>query len=153
MSIELGTGSIFDSEAEVLVNPVNCVGVMGAGLAKEFKKRFPEYYSEYVQACRDGRMRLGIPLLQKTDYIPWVISFPTKDHWRNSSKYRTIMQGMLRMVSLVYPAPPGVKLAHSVAIPALGCGLGGLKWSTVRDIIEEACEDAPGIRWILYKPQ
>jgi O-acetyl-ADP-ribose deacetylase (regulator of RNase III) len=78
-------GDLFRSEAQTWVNTVNTVGIMGKGVALEFKKRFPDMYDDYVERCRRGEVRLGKPYLFKRSTTPWVLNFPTKDHWRSVS--------------------------------------------------------------------
>lgn len=129
------TGSIFDSTAEALVNPVNCVGVMGAGLALEFKGRFPAAFKAYKFACDRGNLGPGGIIVHRTNAYPFVIHLATKDHWRDPSRLAWIetgLQGLARALSGVYR-----ERIHSVAVPALGVGLGGLAWADVRSLIEE----------------
>lgn len=139
-------GNLFDSSAQTLVNPVNCVGVMGAGIAVQFKKRFPDMFEEYARLCRRYKMVLGRPYLHKRAILPWVLSFPTKDHWYFKSRLQDLVAGLkcLRTNYAVW----GIE---SLAMPALGCGRGGLDWNVVRDtIIEELGEiDIPVY---LYEP-
>ncbi len=142
------SGAIFSSGAEVLVNPVNCVGVMGAGLAKQFKIRFPEMFDEYVQACRLGVLKYPGCVLHQTGSEPrYIISLSTKDHWRDESKIEDVVValGSLREICELYQV-------ESVAIPALGCGLGGLEWSDVRAAIFKEFANAP-FSVIVYGPR
>jgi len=83
--IQYQKGDIFDSKAQVIVNTVNCKGVMGKGLALCFKERYPDMFRVYQEECRTGRLRIGRPTLYKAS-IPWILNFPTKDHWRFPSK-------------------------------------------------------------------
>ena len=76
------TGDLFESGAQTLVNTVNCVGVMGKGIALEFKKRFPDMFEDYVARCKQSEVSLGQPYLYKSLALPWILNFPTKDHWR-----------------------------------------------------------------------
>lgn len=128
--ITLCCGSIFDSECQTLVNPANCVGTLGKGLALEFKKRFPAMVPEYQAVCRAKRMRVGIPHLWRGE-PHWVLNFPTKDHWRQPSTMQMVVSGLEYVVK--YAKGLGIT---SMAFPALGCGLGGLKWSAVRPEME-----------------
>lgn len=127
--VELPGGDMFASGASALVNPVNTEGVMGKGLALEFKRRFPEAAAEYVKACEEKRLEVGNVLLCAKQ-SPAIIHFPTKIKWRNPSKLHYIDSTLLMLWSILqsgdYP---------SVAIPALGCGLGGLPWPEVRNLI------------------
>jgi O-acetyl-ADP-ribose deacetylase (regulator of RNase III) len=118
-------GDIFDSTAQVIVNPVNCKGHMGKGLALAFKQRYPQMFASYQQDCRDGMLRIGQPTLY-TASTPWILNFPTKDHWRDNSKMEYIEAGLQYFVTN-YKAL-GIK---SVAFPKLGAGLGKLPWNKV----------------------
>jgi len=117
--------NMFESKAQTLVNTVNTVGVMGKGIALEFKKRFPEMYNDYVTRCQAGLVKLGQPYLYKQSR-PWIINFPTKDHWRSVSRITDIVQG-LQYLHEHYRAW-GVE---SMAVPPLGCGSGQLEWRVV----------------------
>lgn len=119
-------GDIFESDAQTLVNTVNCVGVMGKGIALEFRKRFPEMHEDYVQRCRAGNVSLGEPYLYESLTPPWVLNFPTKDHWRSVSRLQDIVAG-LRYLQAHY-REWGIT---SLAVPPLGCGQGQLEWRVV----------------------
>lgn len=118
------SGNIFGSPAKTLVNPVNTVGVMGKGLAKEFKKRYPEMFKEYQLYCKQGSLDIGKLWLYKTDH-KWILNFPTKKSWRSPSKIEYIEAGLSKL-TLTY-AEKGIT---SIAFPLLGCGNGGLDWET-----------------------
>lgn len=124
-------GNIFNSGCAVLVNPVNCVGVMGKGLALKFKKRYPVMFQTYKNVCDTKELRPGQPMLV---YGPdkSVILFPTKYHWREKSKVIYIKDG-LEAISCCYKSF-GIE---SIAFPKLGCGLGGLDWEEIRPLIEQ----------------
>ncbi len=92
--VNLVTGDLFDSEAQTLVNAVNCAGVMGKGIALAFKRQFPEMFAEYSERCKDGLVRLGEPYLYRGESFPWVLNFPTKSHWRSVSKLEDIVAGL-----------------------------------------------------------
>jgi len=124
--ITVRIGDIFESNAQTLVNTVNCVGIMGKGIALEFKKRFPDVFQEYVQLCKLGKMKLGQPYLHKRLTPPWVLSFPTKDHWRSVSRLQDIVAG-LQCLQRHY-RDWGIT---SLAVPPLGCGQGQLEWRVV----------------------
>src|SRR6266508_6326123 len=117
---------MFESDAQTLVNTVNCVGVMGKGIALEFKKRFPDMYADYVARCERGQVRLGEPYLYRTPVPPWILNFPTKDHWRSVSRLEDIIQGLDHL--LQHYEEWGIK---SIAVPPLGCGQGQLEWRVV----------------------
>jgi O-acetyl-ADP-ribose deacetylase (regulator of RNase III) len=119
------TGDIFQSDAQVLVNPVNCRGVMGAGLALAFKQRYPEMFAAYVQECKSGQLRIGRPMLYRANRH-WILNFPTKDHWRDPAKLEYIMQGLHFLVE--HYRQMGIE---SIAFPKLGAGLGKLPWNEV----------------------
>jgi len=118
-------GNIFESKADILLNPVNCVGVMGKGLALEFKKSYPSVFSEYKKLCESKKMRLGDPVIVEN-----VCLFPTKLHWRDPSYLNDIDIGLKNLAEVLQDC--GLK---SVAIPALGCGLGGLKYEEVLSVV------------------
>jgi O-acetyl-ADP-ribose deacetylase (regulator of RNase III)/uncharacterized protein YwgA len=117
---------IFQSKAQTLINTVNCVGIMGKGLALEFKKRFPEMFNDYVERCARREVRLGKPYIYESLVQPHVINFPTKDHWRSVSNLQDITRGLEYLVN--HYKEWGIT---SLAIPPLGCGEGQLEWRIV----------------------
>ncbi|MBM7323986.1 macro domain-containing protein [Agrobacterium sp. S2] len=119
-----------ESSAQTLVNTVNCVGVMGKGLAKAFKDRDPEMYSAYKRICDDGLLKPGKLWLWKGQ-PNWVLNFPTKIHWRNPSKLEWIEEGLAKFVA--GHAELGIR---EISFPRLGCGNGGLNWDDVRPVME-----------------
>lgn len=122
-------GNIFDSTAQVIVNPVNCVGVMGAGLAKQFKERYPNMYRSYIQCCAKGLLQPGKLMLCKAeDHM--ILLFPTKTYYSMPSKMEYIEKGLEKLADTYQQ-----KNIQSIAIPKLGCGLGGLDWPEVRQRI------------------
>ncbi|MFH1023048.1 MAG: macro domain-containing protein [Planctomycetota bacterium] len=123
-------GDIFQSKAQTLINTVNCVGIMGKGIALEFKKRFPEMFEDYVKRCAAREVKLGIPYLYKTLFPPQIINFPTKDHWKSLSKIGDIEQGLQYLLS--HHEEWGVS---SLAVPPLGCGNGQQEWRNVGPLI------------------
>ena len=132
--IEFRTGDIFDSYAEALVCPVNCEGVMGKGLAKEFKRVFPENYRLYRNYCLDNRLSPGhiFATDRGRDQVPrFIVNFPTKNKWRSKSFNADIKHGLDALQSHILG-----RMIKSIAIPALGCGLGGLDWSYVKFLIQ-----------------
>jgi O-acetyl-ADP-ribose deacetylase (regulator of RNase III) len=142
---------IFSCGAEALVNPVNCVGVAGKGLALEFKKRFPEAHADYAQACRWGLVKLGEVWVTTIHDGPernlYVFHFPTKGHWRQKSSLKYIALGIVSLYGAAWGA--GVS---SIAIPALGCGEGGLDWQDVRPLLHEAFAQGPMVA-TLFPPR
>jgi O-acetyl-ADP-ribose deacetylase (regulator of RNase III) len=148
--IKLQKGDILHSGAQALVNTVNCVGIMGRGIALQFKKAFPENFKFYDHACERGEVRLGSMLVYDTERLTgprYVINFPTKQHWKSSSRIEDIEMGLQSLVKVVRNL--GI---NSIAIPPLGCGLGGLNWSDVRPRIESAFEDLPEVQVLLFEP-
>ncbi|MBX7044024.1 MAG: macro domain-containing protein [Ignavibacteria bacterium] len=119
-------GDIFESKMQTLVNTVNCYGVMSKGIALEFKKRFPDMFKVYVRQCKERQLRPGVLYIYKKN-IPWILNFPTKNHWRYPSKLEYIESG-LEKFSLTYKKK-GIK---SIAFPKLGTLNGGLEWADVK---------------------
>lgn len=127
------SADIFSLDVQALVNPVNCVGVMGKGLAKAFKERFPENFKLYQQACSTGQMQIGKLLV--TGSQPLIINLPTKQHWRSKSKLEDVAQGIKSLVVCLEK-----QHITSVAIPKLGCGLGGLDYDEVLPVLKQHLE-------------
>ena len=142
-------GDILGESAEALVNTVNCVGVMGRGVALQFKQRFPENFKAYEKACKNGKVVPGKMFVFETgDLFPRIIvNFPTKRHWRQGSRMEDIDAGLADLVRVLRER--GVS---SVAVPPLGCGLGGLDWNVVRPKIEAALDSVPGLSAVLFEP-
>lgn len=131
MMIEYTKGNIFEAEVDTLVNPVNCVGVMGKGLALQFKKKFPENFVIYKDYCDRGEMEIG-KVLWVYGREGSIIHFPTKIHWKNPSNIKFISWGLHDLARILNEHTEDIK---SIAIPPLGCGLGGLKWEDVKPFI------------------
>lgn len=151
--IEHASGSIFDADVQALVNPVNCVGIAGKGLAAEFKRRYPDNHRSYVAACKDKRLRPGRVLCclvrdSTPSGLRTIANFATKDHWRAKSDLAWIERGLRSLVETA----EGLNI-RSIAIPALGCGLGGLLWDDVRPLIEAAANEMPDVRVVVFPPQ
>lgn len=128
-------GDIFKSHALALVNPVNINGIMGKGLALQFKLEYPENYKAYVNACKTNQINIGKLFVfkeinHKGEKI--IINFPTKKNWYEPSKYEYIEKGLNDLLNIIEKYN-----IESIAIPALGCGLGGLDWEIVKNMIEE----------------
>lgn len=119
-------GDLFSSKAQTLVNTVNCVGVMGKGIALGFKQRFPQMARDYVARCDRHEVSLGRPYLYKEVIEPWILNFPTKDHWRAVSRLSDIIDGLQYLG--VHYKDWGIT---SLAVPPLGCGNGQLDWNVV----------------------
>jgi O-acetyl-ADP-ribose deacetylase (regulator of RNase III) len=139
-------GDIFQSKAQTLVNTVNCVGVMGKGIALEFKKRFPAMYEDYKARCDAGQVRLGEPYLYTDMVGTSIVNFPTKDHWRSPSRLEDIVRGLDYFASHFKEWS-----ITSVAMPPLGAGNGGLEWSFVGPVIYQKLSML-GIPAELYAP-
>ncbi len=149
--MEVTSGDILKADAEALVNTVNCVGVMGRGIAMQFKKAFPENFRAYKAFCDRKALHPGAMFvfgLGRLENPRYVINFPTKLHWRSKSKIEDIHKGLGALVHEVRQR--GIT---SVAIPPLGCGLGGLDWSTVRKLVEKAFSDLSDVQVLLYEPK
>lgn len=142
------SGDILKSDAEAIVNPVNCVGVMGRGLALQFKKAFPANFKAYAAACHRYEVWPGQLLVFDNKVIQprYIINFPTKLHWKDKSWMKDIELGLMALAKTI-----GDYGLHSIAIPKLGCGLGGLNWSEVRPRIESALRHLNDVRVILYE--
>jgi O-acetyl-ADP-ribose deacetylase (regulator of RNase III) len=125
----------FSDRVGVLINTVNCVGVMGKGIALEFKNRFPKMYYDYVEVCNKKHVEIG--RMHKHGTYPFIINFPTKQHWKNSSKYAYIVFGLNDLRSVL----SRLHYHEVVHMPALGCSNGGLQWDIVKLLIEEQLED------------
>jgi len=144
------TGDILREDSEAIVNTVNCVGVMGRGLALQFKKAFPANFEAYAEACKKGEVRPGRMFVFETGRLinpRYIINFPTKRHWRDKSRMEDIDSGLAGLVSEVTKRRIG-----SIAIPPLGSGLGGLDWSEVRTRIEKAFEHLDDIGVTIFEP-
>lgn len=131
-------GNIFDSKAKTLVNTVNCVGVMGKGIALEFKNRYPSMYKEYVSLCKSGDVKPGVPYFHRDLLGTSILNFPTKDHWRSPSKLSYVISGLDWFVDNY--SNLGI---DSIAFPPLGCGNGGLSWEIVGPIMYQKLKDLP----------
>lgn len=145
-----GTGSLLAADAHALVNTVNTVGVMGKGIALQFKRAFPANYTVYRAACERGEVRLGAMFVHDRAVAGrhrYIINFPTKDHWRSSSRLVDIEAGLADLVRVVTEL--GIT---SVAVPALGCGNGGLHWGDVRPLIEAAFAELPDVTVTVFPP-
>ena len=145
------TGNLLKAEAEALVNTVNCVGVMGKGIALQFKQAFPENFKEYEKECKNGKMLIGKNFVYSTGKLfppKYIVNFPTKRHWKGKSKLGDIKNGLNDLVKVVHDFK-----IKSIAIPPLGSGLGGLNWTDVRSLIIESFADVPDVEVLLYEPK
>jgi O-acetyl-ADP-ribose deacetylase (regulator of RNase III) len=143
-----GDGDLLKTPADALVNTVNTVGVMGKGIALQFKLAFPDNYAAYEAACKRGDVQIGKMFVFRREKNPrFIINFPTKRHWKGKSKIEDVESGLKALVEVV-------KKEHikSIAVPPLGCGNGGLDWEQVRPLIEEAFLELPDLQVQLFYP-
>lgn len=148
--ITLMRGNLIEADAEALVNSVNCEGYMGKGVALQFKKAFPANTKAYERACRAGEVRPGRMFVFETGSMTnprLIINFPSKRKWREKSRIEDIAAGLKALVEEV--CERGIV---SIAVPPLGCGLGGLDWRDVRPLIEHAFADVPHVQVLLFEP-
>ena len=146
-------GNLLEAKAEALVNTVNTVGVMGKGIALQFKRAFPANYKAYKRACDQGDVELGRMLVWDAGALAkdgprYVINFPTKKHWRSKSRLEDIEAGLRDLVRIVADLS-----IRSIALPPLGCGHGGLRWEDVRPVIVGAFEGAQEVDVQLFPPE
>jgi O-acetyl-ADP-ribose deacetylase (regulator of RNase III) len=149
--LEFKQGNLLEEDAEALVNAVNCVGVMGKGIALQFKQAFPENFQQYKKACDAKEVQPGRMFTVPTEKLfnpKYIINFPTKCHWRDKSKIEDIQTGLKALVAEVQQL--GIT---SIAIPALGCGNGGLDWVEVKPLIESAFVELPEVRAMIFEPE
>ncbi|MFC6605302.1 macro domain-containing protein [Ectobacillus funiculus] len=151
MMIKFVTGNLLKANVEALINTVNTVGVMGKGIALQFKQAFPDNYKQYKKACDlkqviPGKMFIvPISLVENPKYI---INFPTKRHWKNNSKIEDIKAGLKALKSDIQEY--GIK---SIAVPPLGCGNGGLDWAEIKPLIISELEDIENVEILVYEPK
>ena len=144
------TGDILKEEVEALVNTVNCVGFMGRGIALQFKNAFPENFKAYAAACKRHEVQPGRMFVYETGRLTnpkYIINFPTKRHWRGKSRIEDIDAGLIALTEEVR-----TRHIHSIAIPPLGSGLGGLDWEQVRPRIEAALKEVGGLNVVIFEP-
>lgn len=148
--IEYRTGDILAEDAEALVNTVNCVGVMGRGIALQFKNAFPDNFKAYKAICDRKELQPGRMFVFETGELTnprYIINFPTKRHWRGKSRIEDIESGLDALVQEIKD-----RKIHSIAIPPLGSGLGGLKWAEVRPLIEQRLSRLDGVHTVVFEP-
>ncbi|HWQ90817.1 MAG TPA: macro domain-containing protein [Clostridia bacterium] len=151
MVIEATRGNLLKAEAQALVNTVNTVGVMGKGIALQFRQAFPEMHRAYEKACQAGEVQLGkVQVFDLGGLVGgprWIINFPTKGHWRARSRLSDIEAGLQDLTAKIRQLR-----IRSIAVPPLGCGNGGLNWAEVRPRIEQAFAEIPDVHVLLYEP-
>lgn len=144
------TGNLLDAHTDALVNTVNEAGVMGKGVALQFKETFPDAAREYMDAAKRRDVRVGRVLVTATDVLEgtkWIIHFPTKRHWRHPSKIEWVREGLEDLTRVI-----GELGITSIALPPLGCGNGGLEWQDVRALIEETLGDLENVDVLVFEP-
>ncbi len=149
--IEFTSGDILADDAEAIVNTVNCVGVMGRGIALQFKKAYPDNFKVYEEACKNKEVVPGRMFIFDTKRLTtprYVINFPTKRHWRAKSRMEDVEAGLLDLAKEIQ-----ARKIQSIAIPPLGSGLGGLNWNEVRKRIIQTLEGLDDVRVIIYEPK
>jgi len=149
--IREGHGSLLAADAEALVNTVNTVGVMGKGLALQFRRAYPEMFGAYADACKRGKVVLGHVQVWPTVAMigpRFAINFPTKGRWRARSELDDVRTGLLDLVTVVRDLE-----IRSIAVPALGCGLGGLDWTEVRPLTVSAFSHLTDVEVTIYAPE
>lgn len=145
------TGDLFTEDCEAIVNTVNCVGVMGRGIALQFKKTYPDNFKVYAAACKRKEVEPGRMFVFETGRLMnprYIINFPTKRHWRGNSRMEDIESGLAALADEIRSR--GIR---SIAVPPLGAGLGGLDWSRVREQIEVALRDFGDVRIVVFEPR
>jgi O-acetyl-ADP-ribose deacetylase (regulator of RNase III) len=148
--IQYRQGNLLEAPSVALVNTVNELGVMGKGLALMFRKAFPENWRAYQVACQHGEVKVGrMFVVENMSSEPprWIINFPTKRHWRHPSRLEWVQEGLKDLIRVLRD-----KQIRSVALPALGCGNGGLEWRSVREEIEVALSALPELDVLIYEP-
>ncbi len=143
-------GNLFDEQVQAYVNTVNCVGIMGKGIALQFKMAYPENYKQYKKECDDGKMRPGKMFVTSDNTVfdpKYIINFPTKTHWKAKSKIEHVEKGLDVLVNTIEE----LKI-KSIVIPPLGCGQGGLDWSEIKPLMEKKLEHLSNVDIILYAP-
>jgi len=153
MGIRIQKGDLLSAEADALVNTVNCVGVMGKGIALQFKKKWPSAFKDYKKVCDKKQLRPGMMHVHDLGQLAgkpyYIIHFPTKDHWRGKSKVSYLEDGLKELVKTIT-----VLGINSIAIPPLGCGNGGLEWTLVESLIRDAFKPIESsVDVLLYAPE
>ena len=148
--VEFKTGDILTEDADALVNTVNCVGVMGRGIALQFKNAFPDNFKAYAKACKGHEVQPGRMFVFETGQLTnprYIINFPTKRHWRGKSRIEDIDAGLKALQAVIRE-----KKIRSIALPPLGSGLGGLNWKGVRPRIEATLGGFKDVHIVVFEP-
>jgi O-acetyl-ADP-ribose deacetylase (regulator of RNase III) len=148
--IRYAAGNLLLADVDALVNTVNTVGVMGKGVALQFKEAFPANFFAYEEACKRGEAQIGKMFVTETGRLDgprWIINFPTKKDWRHPSKLEYVRAGLVDLVNVVRE-----REIRSIALPPLGCGHGGLDWAQVKQAIEAAMADLPEVEAVVFQP-
>ena len=143
-------GNLLEAEVEALVNAVNTVGVMGKGIALAFKQRFPENFAAYAAACGAGEVQVGRMFVHRQTagaFPRWIVNFPTKKHWRDPTRIEWVEAGLVALTEVIRE-----NQIRSIALPAVGCGNGGLGWEQVRPRIEAAFSRIPDVDVLVFEP-
>ena len=147
--IEYKSGDLLIEDVEAIVNAVNCVGVMGKGIALQFKNAFPDNFKAYALACKNKEVMPGKMFVYATNQLTnprYIINFPTKRHWKGNSKIEDIESGLVALVDIIEKYH-----IKSIAIPPLGSGLGGLEWNIVKHLIENSLKSID-IKVVIFEP-
>lgn len=150
--IRYTTGNLLQANVQALVNTVNTQGLMGKGIALQFKKQFTDNFNEYAEACKQNNVKIGkvfiteVPQALHTK-VQYIINFPTKDSWRAKSRVEYIQTGLRDLTEQITRLN-----IRSIALPPLGCGLGGLQWSQIKPLIENAFQDMPQVEVLVFEP-
>lgn len=147
--IHFSKGDILCDDSEAIVNPVNCVGVMGRGLALQFRKAYPDVFRLYAEACKRGKVQPGRMFVTETGALlpRYVVNFPTKRHWQEKSRMEDIEDGLDALVEWIKE-----RKIRSISVPPLGAGLGGLDWKQVRQRIIAKMAELEGVDVTIYEP-
>lgn len=154
MKLELKHNDLLKQQADAIINTVNCVGIMGKGIALQFKKAFPENYKAYAKACKNNEVKIGKMFVYQTGFLDsnihskYIINFPTKEHWRGNSKIEYIEEGLDDLYNVIQNL--NIK---TLAMPPLGCGNGGLNWSDVKKLIINKLSPIEDLILYLYEPR
>lgn len=143
-------GDILTANTQAIVNTVNCVGVMGKGLALQFKTQYPENFEAYAKACKANRVVPGKLFVYPTGGLldpQYIINFPTKRHWREKSRIQDIESGLIDLAIVIQQYD-----ITSIALPPLGCGLGGLEWIDVEPLLAHYLRPLPNLHVVVYGP-